>query len=166
MSETESTFQPAPAEKPQTQDKLYWCSYAVAAVLAIMGLVSLNDFRCALVAQKRWVPASGWVKETEVVRHHSRHSTSYATLISYTYAADNAIRRAGPVELNKYKFHFSESGAQADLDKDYPQGKSIRVYYNPSAPDESSLGLAGAPGLSIPIAFFALAFGIIYFARQ
>ena len=166
MSDEDELEQPeAPAEKPQLQDKLYWCYYAVAAVLAILGLVYLNDFRAALIAQKRWVAAAGRVTGTEVVAHHSRNSTSYNTFVSYVYATGSGIASGGPVELNKFKFYFSEDGARADLHEKFPQGRSIIVYYNPENSDESSLGLAGAPGPAVPIAFFVLAFGVVYFVR-
>lgn len=143
-----------------------WGYYLAAGLLALMGLIFFNDFRYALAAQKNWAQASGRVTGNEVVTHHSRRSTSYNTFISYEYTAEGAGYSAGPVELNKFKLYFSEGGAQDDLDDSFPRGKIIKVYYNPSDPGQSSLGLAGAPGIAVPIAFFILAFGVVYVARQ
>ena len=165
MSDGDEIEQPeAPEEKP-ARDKLCWCYYAAAAVLAIMGLVYLNDFRSALVAQERWVRTSGWVTGAEVVTHYTRHSASYGTFVSYSYATAGGAASGGPVELNKFKFYFSEAGARADLLGKFPQGRSITVYYNPENSGQSSLGLGGAPGLAVPIVFFVLAFGAVYFVR-
>jgi len=143
-----------------------WGYYLGAGLLALMGIIFLNDFRYALAAQTRWSPAAGRVTANEVVTHHSRKSTSYNTFISYEYTAGGGGYSSGPVELNKFKLYFSEGGAQDDLDANFPRGKSIDVYYNPSDPSESSLGLAGAPGIAVPIVFFLLAFGAVYAARQ
>lgn len=143
-----------------------WGYYLAAALLTLLGVTFLNDFRYALAAQTRWAQAAGRVTDNAVVVHRGRKSTSYNTFISYEYTAEGGSYSAGPLELNKFKLYFTEGGAQDDLDDNFARGKSITVYYNPSDPSESSLGLAGAPGIAVPIAFFLLAFGAVYVARQ
>jgi hypothetical protein len=160
------TLPAEPEDKPQPEDKFHWCYYGVALILAVMALVNLNDFRYALAAQKRWAQSAGRVTASEVVTHHGRHSTSYSTFVSYAYAAGSSVYNAGPLELNKFKFYLTEGGAQADLDEHFPRGKSLTVYYDPSNPSASSLGLAGAPSLAVPFALFLLAWGAVYFGRQ
>ena len=137
-----------------------------AGLALVMGLIFLNDFRYALAAQKTWAPAAGRVTESKVIRYRSRRSSSYSTFISYAYGAYDTRYSSGLLELNKYKLYFGEGSAQADLQDHFPVGKNIDVYYNPSHPSESSLGLAGVPGLAIPIIFFLLAAGAVYLARQ
>lgn len=141
-----------------------WGYYLVAAFAAAMGLVFLNDFRNALTAQRTWTPAAGRVTENKVVTRHSRRSTSYSTYINYSYAAGGAIYAAGPLEINKAKLYFSEGSAERDLQENFPPGKSIGVYYNPSNPYDSSLGLPGASGLAAPIVFFLIAAGLVSLA--
>lgn len=143
-----------------------WGYYLVAGLAAVMGLVFLNNFRQALVAQKTWTPAAGRVTESKVVRYHSRRSTSYCTYISYSYAAGGAVYGAGPLEINKSKYYFSEDSAEEDLQDNFPPGKSLGVYYNPSNPYESSLGLPGAMGLIAPILFFLFSAGLISLALR
>ena len=154
------------AARPREAANSTWGYYLFAGMAVLLGLILLNDWRYALAAQKRWTPAAGRVTENKVVVHRSRRSSSYNTFISYTYSANNALYGAGPLELNKYKLYFSEDGAWTDLRKHFPEGKSIDVYYNPANPYQSSLGLAGTPGLSVPIAFLLFAVVAVYMARQ
>lgn len=143
-----------------------WGYYLVAGLAAVMGLVFLNNFRRALVAQKTWTPAAGRVTESKVIRYRSRRSTSYSTYISYSYAAGDIIYAAGPLEINKSKYYFSEGSAEEDLRENFPPGKSLDVYYNPATPYESSLGLPGVTGLVGPILFFLLSAGLISLALR
>ncbi|MDP2866278.1 MAG: DUF3592 domain-containing protein [Elusimicrobiota bacterium] len=143
-----------------------WGYYLVAGLAAVMGLVFLNNFRQALVAQKTWTPAAGRVTESKVVRYRSRRSTSYSTFINYSYAAGGAIYGAGPLEINRSKIYFSEGSAEEDMQENFPPGKSLDVYYNPSNPHESSLGLPGASGLVAPILFFLFSAGLVSLALR
>lgn len=143
-----------------------WGYYLAAAFLAFMGIIFLNDYRYALAAQTRWTPASGRVTENKVVVRRGRKSTSYSSYISYTYNTDSGYYSAGPVELYKHKLYFSEDGAWDDLRDHFAEGKSIEVYSNPANPAQSSLGLAGAPGVAVPMVFFLLAFGAVYAGRN
>lgn len=72
----------------------------------------------------------------------------------------------GAVEVYQHKFFFSDSDTQNTLNKNYPQGGSLRVYYDPNNPGESSLGAAGSSGLAAPVALFILAGGIVFLGRQ
>ncbi len=150
--------------KADEQGGSAWGYYLIAAFAAAMGLIFLNDFRNALTAQRTWTPAAGRVTENKVVRYHSRRSTSYSTYINYSYAADGVIYAAGPLEINKAKLYFSEGSAEEDLQENFPQGKSLDVYYNPAKPSQSSLGLPGASGLAAPIVFLLLAAGLVSLA--
>jgi hypothetical protein len=150
--------------KPVAKLRSVWGYYLTAALLAALALIFLNDWRYALAAQKRWMPAAGRVTESRVEVHHGRRSDSYSTFIAYVYSANEALYGSGTRELNRYKLYFSEDAAQKDLDRHFPLGRNIDVYYNPSDPAESSLGLAGAPPLSSPIIFLLLAVGAIYLA--
>ena len=143
-----------------------WGYYLTAAFIFALGMIFLNDFRYALAAQKRWTPAAGRITEGVVRVYRGRHSTSYSTYISYAYSAYDTRYGSGQLEVNKAKLYFSEDGAREDLQDHFPVGKNLDVYYNPSNPSESSLGLAGAPGPLIPLVFFLVAIGIIGLARQ
>lgn len=143
-----------------------WGYYLVAGLAAVMGLVFLNNFRQALAAQKTWTRAAGRVTENKVVSYRSRRSSSYCTYISYSYAAGGSIYGAGPLEINKSKYYFSEGSAEEDLQENFPPGKSLDVYYNPSNPYESSLGLPGATGLISPILFFLFSAGLVSLALR
>lgn len=143
-----------------------WGYYLVAAFLFAMGMIFLNDFRYALAAQKRWTPAAGRIAENRVAVYYSRRSTSYNTYIRYAYNAFDTRYASRELEVNKHKIYFSEDGARQDLQENFPIGKNIDVYYNPSSPSESSLGLAGAPSLFVPLVFFLVAFGTFCIARQ
>lgn len=143
-----------------------WGYYLVAGLAAVMGLVFLNNFRQALVAQKTWVPAVGRVTENKVVSYRSRRSSSYCTYISYSYAAAGAIYGAGPLEINKSKYYFGEGSAEEDLQENFPVGQSLDVYYNPSNPYESRLGLPGVTGLVSPVLFFLFSAGLISLALR
>ncbi len=143
-----------------------WMYYLGAAFAFLIGLVFLNDFRYALAAQKLWIPAAGRITDTKVVTYHGRRSTSYSSYISYAYNANESIYGSREIEVYKSKLYFSEDGAREDLQKHFPTGKNLDVYYNPSNPSESNLGLAGAPSLFVPIIFFVVAFGIVSLARQ
>lgn len=156
----------SPRTTTRTGSDSAWGYYLAALFLAALGLIFLNDYRYALAAQQRWVPASGRVTENKVVVHRGRRSSSYNTFISYTYNTDTGVHGAGPLELNKFKLYFTEGGAWDDLRGRFPEGKSLEVYYNPSNPSESSLGLAGAPGVAVPIVFFLFAFGAVYVGRN
>ena len=138
--------------------------YLTAVLAAVMGLIFLNDFRYALAAQRNWIPAAGRVTENKVVEYRSRRSTSYSTYVSYSYLVGDIRYGSGLLEVNKYKLYFSGGSAEDDLQDNFPQGKRLDVYYNPSNPSESSLGLPGAPGLAVPIVFFLFSVGLISLA--
>ena len=163
---TEGGRRGTPAASQAAPGGSAWRYYLVAALALALGLIFLNDFRYALAAQKTWTPAAGRVTESKVVRYHSRNSTSYSTYISYAYGANESIYGSGQLEINKHKLYFSEDSAQEDLQDHFPIGKNIDVYYNPSNPSESSMGLAGATSIAVPLVFFLLAFGAVYLALQ
>lgn len=158
-----------PAEAPRPappRDKMHWCFYGAAVILAAMGLINLNDFRYALAAQKRWAAAGARVIGNTIEVHRGRKgSRSYNTFVDYEYSVGNSVYIAR-AEIFKYRLFMSESGAEADLRKAFPVGKSIYVYYDPGDSGRSSLGLAGAPGIGVVLAFFALAYGAFYFGRE
>lgn len=101
-----------------------------------------------------------------MVCYRSRRSTSYYTYITYSYSANESLYGSPELEVNRQKIYFSEDGAREDLQERFPIGKNMDVYYNPSNPSESSLGLAGAPSPLVPIVFFLAAFGIVGLARH
>lgn len=157
-------YEPRPARSGGVSDA--WGYYLAALFLAVMGLIFINDYRYALAAQQRWTEAAGRVTENKVTVRRHRRSTSYNSYISYSYNAAGTLYTAGPVELYKHKLYFSEGGAWEDLEDHFPEGKSIDVYYNPENHGESSLGLAGSPGLLVPLVFFVLAGAAFYAGRE
>jgi hypothetical protein len=153
-------------DQPKEGGNGAWAFYLAAAALALIGLFQLNGYRYALAAEHNWTRASGMVTSQSVHVSYGRHSDSYTTFITYSYAALGGVYSAGPVEVKQHKFFFSENDAQETLNRDFPQGGSLPVYYNPTDPGDSSLGVAGSSGLMAPLAFLFLAGGAVYFGKQ
>jgi hypothetical protein len=153
-------------EQPQKETSYAWIYYLVAVALTLIGLYQLSGYRKALAEQVRWNRASGMVTSHDVQYSGDSRSQHFSTFITYSYLAKGGEYSGGPVEVYPNRFFFSEDGAKDTLNKNYPRGGSLRVYYDPNNPGESSLGVAGSSGLAAPLALLILAGGIVFFGRQ
>ena len=116
---------------------LFWCtiSFFVAVMIGSPLLADLGT--------GDWPETEGVVISSEVYTSESSEGgSSFCLDISYEYTVDN-------VKYTGYRVSYSSEDScdswSQDADKDYPEGKTIPVYYDPSDPSESVLetGFAG-----------------------
>ena len=116
---------------------LFWCSISFIATVMIAGQL-LAD-----LGTGDWPETEGVITSSEVYTSESSEGgTNYCLDISYEYTVDN-------VNYTGYRVSFSSEDScdswSQNADDDYPEGKTISVYYDPSDPSESVLetGFAG-----------------------
>ena len=116
---------------------LFWCSISFIVTIMIGGQL-LAD-----LGTGDWPETEGVVTSSEVYTSESSEGgTTYCLDISYEYTVDN-------VNYTGYRVSYSSEDScdswSQNADDDYPEGKTIPVYYDPSDPGESVLetGFAG-----------------------
>ena len=116
---------------------LFWCTISFIVTIMIGGQL-LAD-----LGTGDWPETEGVVTSSEVYTSESSEGgTNYCLDISYEYTVDN-------VNYTGYRVSYSSEDScdswSQNADEDYPEGKTIPVYYDPSDPSESVLetGFAG-----------------------
>ncbi len=116
---------------------LFWCSISFIVTIMIGGQL-LAD-----LGTGDWPETEGIITSSEVYTSESSEGgTNYCLDISYKYTVDN-------VNYTGYRVSYSSEDScdswSQNADDDYPEGKTISVYYDPSDPSESVLetGFAG-----------------------
>ena len=143
-----------------------WMFYLGALVLALIGLGQFNQYQRARRAEAGWTSATGYITGHYVRRSSGRGPHSYSTYVNYDYDVNGTMYAAQPVEVNQNDLYMGEDSAYGALAKDFPQGGSITVYYDPYHPSDSSLGSIGAPRLTGPIVFFLLAGMAVFLGKE
>jgi hypothetical protein len=129
------------------------------AILIVLGLLALypgvNDMLTGWQS-KGWPSVEGTVRSAKIaistsgttnnVRGQSATQTHFADIV-YDYATDGTAHEG-------YRVSFGETGdvdirVAEDILSQYPEGSTVRVFYNPDSPRESVLepGLHGYPWL-------------------
>jgi hypothetical protein len=116
---------------------IFWCSISFFVTVMIGGPL-LAD-----LGTGDWPETEGVITSSEVYSSQdSEGGTTYCLDISYEYTVDN-------VKYKGYRVSYSSEDScdswSQNADEEYPEGKTIPVYYDPSDPSESVLetGFAG-----------------------
>jgi hypothetical protein len=109
---------------------------------------SLN--RLMLINQSQnWAEASGLVISSKVCRSEGIKSTSYSPNIVYRYEVNGKDYESKQITFGFVKGDESEAIEKVSL---YSAGSQVKVYYNPSSPEQSCLETGGSKaGFAIPI---------------
>tara|TARA_B110000459_G_scaffold203300_1_gene259261 strand:- start:89 stop:715 length:627 start_codon:yes stop_codon:yes gene_type:complete len=126
---------------------IVWCSASLFATV-IIGSDIIAD-----IGTGDWEPVDGIVENSYVsTSTDGEGGTTYCLHVDYQYTVDG---RTYDGERISYTAENSCNSWSANSDDEYPEGKEITVYYNPTNPSESVL----LPGLS-GVDFFICCFFI------
>lgn len=134
-------------------------SYALVAVLVLLGLALFKDFYTAQVASASWTKARGVVTDTNVKCRRQRVCNAY---ISYTYNADGAEYSRRNVEVLRNQLDGGVKLSET-LERQYQKGRSLDVFYNPKRPGQSNLGSVDSPSIVWSTFFLLLGFAAYKF---
>ena len=110
-------------------------------IFLVIGLI----FRGKVKKAQTWPVVSGTVESTEIKAHKTttkqgrsgyRTSTSYEPVVHYTYTVNGQSYTGKRIAYSG--FQGAEVTAQEKL-KQYPQGGSVQVHYNPKKPQDALL---------------------------
>jgi len=126
---------------------IVWCSASFFATV-IIGSDMIAD-----IGTRNWEPADGIVENSYVsTSTGGEGGTTYCLHVDYQYTVDGRTYSGDRIS---YSADNSCNSWSANSDEDYPEGKEITVYYDPSNPSESVI----LPGLS-GVDFFICCFFI------
>ena len=126
---------------------IVWCSASLFATV-IIGSDMIAD-----IGTRNWEPADGIVENSYVsTSTGGEGGTTYCLHVDYQYTVDGRTYSGDRIS---YSADNSCNSWSANSDEDYPEGKEITVYYDPSNPSESVI----LPGLS-GVDFFICCFFI------
>jgi hypothetical protein len=109
--------------------------YRTAKILAAIGLVLLligARYLYQGLASQNWPTAEG-----RILYSHARTGRSYETLLWYEYYVGNQRYLAGNYRAGGNSTPFRDVAVAAA--KRYPEGRAVKVHYNPSSPGEALL---------------------------
>ena len=124
---------------------IVWCSASFFATV-IIGSDMIAD-----IGTRNWEPADGIVENSYVsTSTDGEGGTTYCLHVDYQYTVDGRVYDGNRIS---YSADNSCNSWSANSDDDYPEGKKITVYYDPSNPSESVL-LSGLSGIDFFICCF------------
>ncbi|MAR94175.1 MAG: hypothetical protein CMA45_03765 [Euryarchaeota archaeon] len=124
---------------------IVWCSASFFATV-IIGSDMIAD-----IGTRNWESADGIVENSYVsTSTDGEGGTTYCLHVDYQYTVDGRVYDGNRIS---YSADNSCNSWSANSDDDYPEGKKITVYYDPSNPSESVL-LSGLSGIDFFICCF------------
>jgi len=124
---------------------IVWCSASFFATV-IIGSDMIAD-----IGTRNWEPADGIVENSYVsTSTGGEGGTTYCLHVDYRYTVDGRTYSGDRIS---YSADNSCNSWSANSDEDYPEGKEITVYYDPSNPSESVI-LSGLSGVDFFICCF------------
>ena len=137
------------------------------AVLLVFGLVlgGFGMYRYNMGKKSTsWPSANGRITYSHASPHSEKNGTQYMPTVRYTYAVKGKSYTGTRITASdQYQKNISSAN---DILRDYPVGKGVAVYYNPSDPAVSLLEigiqgnvyvmLAGAGGCFLFAVFIAV----------
>ena len=124
---------------------IVWCSASFFATV-IIGSDMIAD-----IGTRNWESADGIVENSYVsTSTGGEGGTTYCLHVDYRYTVDGRTYSGDRIS---YSADNSCNSWSANSDDDYPEGKKITVYYDPSNPSESVL-LSGLSGIDFFICCF------------
>tara|TARA_B100001564_G_scaffold167664_1_gene140799 strand:- start:1121 stop:1765 length:645 start_codon:yes stop_codon:yes gene_type:complete len=124
---------------------IVWCSASLFATV-IIGSDMIAD-----IGTRNWEPADGIVENSYVsTSTGGEGGTTYCLHVDYRYTVDGRTYSGDRIS---YSADNSCNSWSANSDEDYPEGKEITVYYDPSNPSESVI-LSGLSGVDFFICCF------------
>ena len=124
---------------------IVWCSASLFATV-IIGSDMIAD-----IGTRNWESVDGIVENSYVsTSTDGEGGTTYCLHVDYQYTVDGRTYDGNRIS---YSADNSCNSWSANSDDDYPEGKKITVYYDPSNPSESVL-LSGLSGIDFFICCF------------
>ena len=128
---------------------ILWCTGSLF-VTVIIGSLVMSD-----LDTNDWTPVDGVVTNSSVSSRQSEGSMVYCLNVEYEYTIDGTTYQGDKVS---YSSDGTCDSSSKNSDEDYPEGKEITVYVNPSDHSEAVLetGLSGVDFFICLICVFPL----------
>jgi hypothetical protein len=129
---------------------IIWCAGSLFATVS-MGSLVMSD-----LGTNDWTPVDGVVTNSSVsTRAGSEGGVVYCLNVHYEYTIDGTTYQGNKIS---YSSDSSCNSWSEDSDEDYPEGKEITVYVNPSDHSEAVLetGLSGVDFFTFCLCLFPL----------
>lgn len=111
------------------------------ALLLVIGIaVSVLGFRDLAIAEesRSWPSVQGTVTDARLLKRLDRHHlTKYKAAISYAFTLNGTAYEGRNIGFSS-EWVGERSAAELQL-AEYPEGKTVDVYYDPNGPDRSVL---------------------------
>ena len=138
-----------------------------AVALGVFAAYGTVRMRLKVGQALKWPTVPGEITSSEVQsgteRHHRKPIKTYAAAIRYTYEVDGKAYESDQIQLGGSS-ETSQPGEFERMVKRYPEGKHVKVYYDPSDPATATLEpgeLGGIFNMAMVAGGFILVGGII-----
>jgi hypothetical protein len=113
----------------------------VSTTMAVIALVFGLPAAYRRDRSTNWPTASGTVTTSALQTHLVKPNipTSYRPFVCYSYTVDDVPRAATKIDFHDSFPTFSKDDGLAWLQRNYPIGKKVTVFYNPGNPDMAVL---------------------------
>lgn len=112
---------------------------------------------------KRWNTTMGVITNNEVKYKDAKGDGGWENSIEYTFSVGASIFVSDNFSKNINFLHFSKDAVE--IDKNYPSGRKLSVFYNPKKPEdsiiESNFSLYNLSYILISIVCFVIAYSSI-----
>src|SRR5690606_30121381 len=116
---------------------------AVAFVIAIVLFVRSYSTIIDAFASRSWPSTQGAIRAVEVIASSSsgrgRHSAQYSAEVTYTFEVQKVRYNQNRISFNKLREYPSREVAERSARAEFPVGRAVTVYHDPSHPARCSL---------------------------
>lgn len=128
-----------------------WFFFVPGIIIVFFGLRSYQESR----ASAEWPSVEGEIRSSEVVRSSTSDGTSFRAEVTYTYRVDGQNFTGDRIQTTTVS--SSNRSRAVSIQRQYPVGQSVEVFYNPERPDRALL----EPGVRSG-SLFVFAFGGLF----
>ncbi len=157
----------SPGGKPM-RPWLYWLLIAWGAITLVTSIAMVAVELVSARAAESWPTTQGRIEASNVRTVHFRRGLGgydrYEPHVEYSYSVGGRAYRSARVLIGSRAMYQSFEMASADLARDYPVGRMVRVFYKPDDPAEAILeqdNLIWGPFITLPLGIALLGAGLL-----
>ncbi len=113
-----------------------WLLFAILA-LGIGALYNGLTLYKKNTETQQWLPVPGKIISASLIGRSTKTSSGFERKITYEYVVNGHTYSSNRVAIGEMEGNYSE--LHKDIEKLYPAGKEVTVYYNPLNPQEAVL---------------------------
>lgn len=146
----------------------YWLLIAYGAITTVTALIIVITMTIDAEAARSWSTTTGRIEAATVRTVHftnrMRNVDRYEQHVDYSYAVAGHPYRSGQISWGGRPMYEHLEDATRDLERRYPVGRAVQVFYDPAHPGQAILEQANyylGPIIMLPVGILLLGWGIV-----